>query len=87
MAKISSRPCSLFVLLLLIFMVSHEEAGMVKVAEARVKVCATQSRYFKGGCRRDHNCAMVCRDEGFSGGRCTKPFSRPRRHCFCTKFC
>ncbi|CAN0856378.1 Defensin-like protein 6 [Linum grandiflorum] len=54
---------------------------MVKVAEARV--CASQSHYFKGPCARDHNCAMVCRNEAFSGGRC-KGF---RRRCFCTRLC
>ncbi|CAN0856824.1 Defensin-like protein P322 [Linum grandiflorum] len=54
---------------------------MVKVAE--VRGCASQSHYFKGPCARDHNCAMVCRNEAFSGGRC-KGF---RRRCFCTKLC
>ncbi|CAN1132761.1 Defensin-like protein 6 [Linum perenne] len=83
MAKLhyNTLPRFILMLMLLIFMSSYENIGMVKVAEARV--CASQSHYFKGPCGRDHNCAMVCRNEGFSGGRC-KGF---RRRCFCTRLC
>ncbi|RYQ94245.1 hypothetical protein Ahy_B08g089129 [Arachis hypogaea] len=35
------------------------------------------------GVTSDHNCALVCRNEGFSGGRC----HRFHRRCFCTKLC
>ncbi|KAB1208927.1 Defensin-like protein 6 [Morella rubra] len=65
-------------LLLLIALASQE---MVMRAEARV--CESKSHGFKGACHRDHNCALVCRNEGFSGGKC-----RGIRHrCFCTKGC
>ncbi|KAI8540616.1 hypothetical protein RHMOL_Rhmol08G0000300 [Rhododendron molle] len=47
------------------------------------RVCESQSHGFKGPCSRNHNCALVCRNEGFSGGRC-RGF---RRRCFCTKLC
>ncbi|XP_041006621.1 defensin-like protein 1 [Juglans microcarpa x Juglans regia] len=64
--------------LLLIFFASRE---MVLRAEARV--CESKSHGFRGMCARDHNCALVCRNEGFSGGNC-----RGFRHrCFCTKLC
>ncbi|TYH03785.1 hypothetical protein ES288_A09G246200v1 [Gossypium darwinii] len=53
----------------------------VQPTEARV--CQSQSHKFHGACVSSHNCAMVCRDEGFSGGRC-RGF---RRRCFCTKLC
>ncbi|KAK9074134.1 hypothetical protein SSX86_006731 [Deinandra increscens subsp. villosa] len=53
----------------------------VSVAEARV--CHSQSHKYQGPCLRDHNCALVCRNEGFSGGDC-KGF---RRRCFCTRLC
>ncbi|XP_065858782.1 defensin-like protein 1 [Euphorbia lathyris] len=62
-------------LLMLIVFASQEEA------EGRV--CESQSHYFKGPCSGDHNCAMVCRNEAFSGGRC-RGF---RRRCFCTRLC
>ena len=54
---------------------------MVVPSEARV--CESQSHKFEGACMGDHNCALVCRNEGFSGGKC-KGF---RRRCFCTKLC
>ena len=63
----------------LVFYFYAEE--MVMRTEARV--CESQSHGFKGACAMDHNCALVCRNEGFSGGRC-----RGFRHrCFCTKLC
>ncbi|KAJ7957122.1 Defensin-like protein [Quillaja saponaria] len=66
----------LFFLLLVLF-ASHE----VVVMEARM--CESNSHGYKGACLRDHNCALVCRNEGFSGGRC-----RGFRHrCFCTRLC
>ncbi|XP_057482340.1 defensin-like protein 1 [Actinidia eriantha] len=68
---------SLFFLLIILF-ASH---GMIKQGEARV--CESKSHGFKGACLIDHNCALVCRNEGFSGGKC-----RGFRHrCFCTKIC
>ncbi|GAB2228844.1 hypothetical protein Droror1_Dr00022975 [Drosera rotundifolia] len=77
MDKRFSGVCML--LILVVFMSS--EMGVMQVAEGRV--CESQSHGFKGPCSRDHNCALVCRDEGFSGGDC-RGF---RRRCFCTKFC
>nr|P83399.1 RecName: Full=Defensin-like protein 1; AltName: Full=Cp-thionin I; AltName: Full=Cp-thionin-1; AltName: Full=Gamma-thionin I [Vigna unguiculata] len=47
------------------------------------RVCESQSHGFKGACTGDHNCALVCRNEGFSGGNC-RGF---RRRCFCTLKC
>ncbi|XP_059669292.1 defensin-like protein 1 [Cornus florida] len=58
-----------------------EEARMVVVVVART--CESQSHHFKGPCLSDHNCGLVCRDEGFGNGWC-----RGVRHrCFCTKPC
>ncbi|XP_022158825.1 defensin-like protein 1 [Momordica charantia] len=67
-------------LLLLIFSASQEMMGG-GVAEARV--CKSQSHHFHGACFSDHNCAQVCRTEGFSGGDC----NGFRRRCFCTRLC
>lgn len=53
----------------------------IMVAEART--CESLSYSFKGLCVRDHNCAVVCQTEGFTGGQC-KGF---RRRCFCNKPC
>nr|GMC60961.1 defensin-like protein 1 [Ipomoea batatas]GMC64625.1 defensin-like protein 1 [Ipomoea batatas] len=47
------------------------------------RVCRSQSHHYKGLCLRDHNCAIVCRTEGFSGGDCVGF----RRRCFCTRRC
>ncbi|KAG6779417.1 hypothetical protein POTOM_015797 [Populus tomentosa] len=54
---------------------------MVVPTEARV--CLSQSHHYKGPCLRGHNCAMVCKTEGFAGGEC-KGF---RSRCFCAKRC
>ncbi|XP_041008070.1 defensin-like protein 1 [Juglans microcarpa x Juglans regia] len=67
-----------FFLLLLIFLASQE---MIMPSEARV--CESQSHKFQGTCVRDSNCGLVCKNEGFSGGKC-RGF---RRRCFCTKIC
>ncbi|KAK8652623.1 hypothetical protein V6N13_126651 [Hibiscus sabdariffa] len=62
-----------FLLLLLCVLASQE------MAEARI--CESKSHKFKGACLSDHNCGMVCRNEGFSDGMC-----RGFRHrCFCTR--
>ncbi len=66
-------------LLLLIFSASEEMMG--RGAEGRI--CKSQSHHFHGPCMRDHNCAVVCRTEGFSGGDCVGF----RRRCFCTRLC
>ncbi|KAK9735211.1 hypothetical protein RND81_04G191100 [Saponaria officinalis] len=54
-----------------------------EVKQVEGRMCQTLSHYFKGPCGRNHNCSYVCRNEGFSGGRC-RGF---RRRCFCTKLC
>ncbi|KAK1423772.1 hypothetical protein QVD17_19080 [Tagetes erecta] len=71
---------TLFTLLftMLLLFASQREIGVV---EARM--CQSQSHMYHGGCLRDHNCALVCRNEGFFGGRC-RGF---RRRCFCTRLC
>nr|GFA68918.1 defensin-like protein 1 [Tanacetum cinerariifolium] len=38
---------------------------MIPGTEARM--CLSQSHKYHGACWHDHNCAMVCRNEGFSG--------------------
>ncbi|XP_057971744.1 defensin-like protein 1 [Malania oleifera] len=66
-------------LLLLIAFASHHDVAV----RTEARVCESQSHGFKGACLSGHNCALVCRNEGFSGGKCTGA----RRRCFCTKHC
>ncbi|KAJ4715128.1 Defensin-like protein [Melia azedarach] len=70
------RFCRIFFLLLIVL-----ASQMMVPTEARV--CQSQSHGFHGSCWSNHNCALVCRNEGFSGGRCRGV----RRRCFCTKLC
>ncbi|GAB2287463.1 hypothetical protein Dimus_021840 [Dionaea muscipula] len=72
---------SVCMLLLLVLLIMGSETGVVQLAEGRL--CESQSHGFQGTCVRDHNCALVCRNEGFSGGDC-RGF---RRRCFCTRLC
>ncbi|KAK6923704.1 hypothetical protein RJ641_009904 [Dillenia turbinata] len=65
-------------LVLLVLLTSHKT-----VMQVEGRVCQSKSHGFKGPCVRDHNCALVCRNEGFSGGECIGA----RRRCFCTKLC
>ncbi|KAF5763189.1 putative defensin, plant, knottin, scorpion toxin-like superfamily [Helianthus annuus] len=58
-------------------------ASQTRVPVAEARMCQSQSHMFHGTCMRDHNCALVCRNEGFSGGKC-RGF---RRRCFCTRLC
>ncbi|XP_048427384.1 defensin-like protein 1 [Pyrus x bretschneideri] len=71
---------SCFGLLLLLFIVL---ASQEIVVPTEARVCQSQSHGFHGTCLRHHNCALVCRNEGFSGGRCRGL----RRRCFCTRLC
>ncbi|XP_024963176.1 defensin-like protein 1 [Cynara cardunculus var. scolymus] len=50
---------------------------------AEARMCQSQSHKYHGACFHNHNCALVCRNEGFSGGIC-RGF---RRRCFCTRLC
>jgi len=50
---------------------------------AEARECDTPSHKFDGMCLSDDNCAIVCKQEGFTGGKC-EGF---RRRCMCTKSC
>ncbi|KAK2972049.1 hypothetical protein RJ640_005069 [Escallonia rubra] len=63
-------------ILLLLFLLASQD-------EVAARTCESQSQGFKGACLSDHNCALVCKDEGFTGGQC----SGARDRCFCTKIC
>ncbi|KAB2085355.1 hypothetical protein ERO13_A05G375500v2 [Gossypium hirsutum] len=66
----------MFMLLLLVALASH--GGVVEG-----RICESKSHRFKGVCLSDHNCGLVCRNEGFLDGWC-----RGFRHrCFCTRNC
>ncbi|EMS65297.1 hypothetical protein CFC21_068777 [Triticum aestivum] len=68
-------------LLVLLLAATGEMGGPVAVAEARR--CESLSHRFAGLCLRGHNCANVCRTEGFPDGKCRGA----RRRCFCTTHC
>ncbi|CAM8983483.1 unnamed protein product [Rhodiola kirilowii] len=74
-----------FFFLLLIFLGASQEKSvmMAEAAKPRQRVCQSASHGYHGPCLRNHNCALVCRNEGFSGGEC----NGFRRRCFCTKLC
>ncbi|KAL9146965.1 hypothetical protein ABFS82_13G144300 [Erythranthe guttata] len=74
----SASAAACLVFMLLVFLTISQEA---KMAEART--CESQSHGFKGRCLSDHNCGMVCKNEGFSNGWC-RGF---RQRCFCTRAC
>ncbi|KAG9151689.1 hypothetical protein Leryth_001981 [Lithospermum erythrorhizon] len=69
---------TLFFLLLIVVLATE-----VSNVQVEGRVCQSQSHYYKGACIRSHNCALVCRNEGFSGGNC----NGFRRRCFCTRLC
>ncbi|KAI9079722.1 hypothetical protein K1719_038343 [Acacia pycnantha] len=68
-----------FGLFLLVLIVLASEVAV----QTEGRMCQSQSHGFRGACVGSHNCALVCRNEGFSGGRC-RGF---RRRCFCTRLC
>ncbi|KAI7725617.1 hypothetical protein M8C21_014799 [Ambrosia artemisiifolia] len=84
MEKISNSS-SIFLIIVLLLLVPFEEESNNKnyyyVVEART--CESQSHGFKGRCMSNHNCGLVCRNEGFSAGNCRGA----RGRCFCTKTC
>lgn len=63
--------------------VQNDDVAEEVVVPTEARVCESKSHGFHGLCVSNHNCALVCRNEGFSGGRC-RGF---RRRCFCTKAC
>ncbi|CAK9175004.1 unnamed protein product [Ilex paraguariensis] len=68
-----------FIVLLLLLLATQEKV----VVRVEARLCESQSHGFKGQCWSDHNCGIVCRNEGFAGGHC-RGF---RRRCFCTRNC
>ncbi|KAL7600254.1 defensin-like protein 1 [Lactuca sativa] len=68
---------AIFFTLLLIF------SSQWTIPGAEARVCQSLSHMYHGSCLRHHNCSVICRNEGFSGGRC----KGVRRRCFCTKLC
>ncbi|OIT33657.1 defensin-like protein [Nicotiana attenuata] len=56
---------------------------MEMMAQVEARVCMSPSHGYHGPCWHDHNCALVCRNEGFSGGDCVGI----QRKCYCTKLC
>ncbi|KAG8386655.1 hypothetical protein BUALT_Bualt03G0171200 [Buddleja alternifolia] len=79
MEKISKSTATACLICLLLILASQQRIALV---EGR-RTCESQSHGFKGRCLSDHNCGMVCRNEGFSDGWC-RGF---RQRCFCTRPC
>ncbi|EAY77111.1 hypothetical protein OsI_05071 [Oryza sativa Indica Group] len=47
-------------------------------------ICKARSKMYRGKCRGNRNCAMICVHEEYTGGYCSKGvFSK----CMCTKRC
>ncbi|KAG5575078.1 hypothetical protein H5410_055212 [Solanum commersonii] len=42
----------------------------IMMPQVEARVCMSPSHSYHGPCWHDHNCAIVCRNEGFSGGNC-----------------
>ncbi|KFK33427.1 hypothetical protein AALP_AA5G011600 [Arabis alpina] len=76
--KLSMRLISAVLIMFMIFVAT----GMGPVT-VEARTCESQSHRFKGTCVSDTNCANVCHNERFGGGRC-RGF---RRRCFCTRNC
>ncbi|XP_071696251.1 defensin-like protein 1 [Rutidosis leptorrhynchoides] len=76
---------SLFVILILLLVPYEQELGgkMMPLMVVEGRTCESQSHGFKGPCLSDHNCGLVCKNEGFTDGWC-RGF---RKRCFCTKPC
>ncbi|KAL8461857.1 hypothetical protein ACS0TY_032280 [Phlomoides rotata] len=67
----------------LVVLVLFLAAGEVTSLEEEKRTCESKSHGFKGRCLSDHNCGLVCRNEGFSQGKC-RGF---RGRCFCVRHC
>ncbi|CAG7862113.1 hypothetical protein HID58_033610 [Brassica napus] len=76
--KLSLRLISAVLLMIMIFVAS----GMGPVT-VEARTCESKSHKFRGPCVSRHNCANVCHNEGFHGGKC-RGF---RRRCYCTRHC
>ncbi|KAL3637611.1 hypothetical protein CASFOL_018779 [Castilleja foliolosa] len=71
-------------LLILLLFTTHEElGGDNKILKVEARLCESKSHGFKGQCWSDHNCGLVCRHEGFPGGKC----HGFRKRCFCSRPC
>nr|GEY49775.1 hypothetical protein [Tanacetum cinerariifolium] len=83
MAKNNINVGVVFLVLVLLLVPYEGERGrkMMMVVEART--CESPSHEFKGPCVSDHNCGLVCKNEGFTDGSCRGFHKR----CFCTKNC
>ncbi|KAL8266564.1 hypothetical protein R6Q59_003908 [Mikania micrantha] len=73
--------CSIYGVFLFILLILVQFEGEERVVEART--CESQSHGLEGRCASEHNCGLVCRNEGFTGGNCRGL----RGRCFCTKNC
>ncbi|XP_071695871.1 defensin-like protein 1 [Rutidosis leptorrhynchoides] len=72
-----------FFLILILLLVPYKEIGEKVRLVAEGRTCESQSHGFKGRCISEHNCGLVCKNEGFQGGICRGV----RGRCFCTKQC
>ncbi|OWM69451.1 defensin-like protein 1 [Punica granatum] len=71
------RSMGLFLMLLIVL------ASQEAVMPTEARICESKSHRFRGVCMSNSNCASVCHNEGFPGGRCRGV----RKRCFCTKVC
>ncbi|XP_071695875.1 defensin-like protein 1 [Rutidosis leptorrhynchoides] len=80
-----SKLNGLFLILILLLVPYEEELGekMMHQMVAEARTCESKSQGFKGPCVSNQNCALVCKNEGFPGGKCRGL----RRRCCCTKPC
>ncbi|KAL6998910.1 hypothetical protein U1Q18_000077 [Sarracenia purpurea var. burkii] len=51
---------------------------------SEAKTCYRNSERFRGRCRYNRNCNMICKQEGFQGGHCTVGLNRK---CTCHTKC
>lgn len=61
----------------------EQDGNMMMVMMAEGRTCESQSHGFEGRCLSNHNCGLVCKNEGFSDGCCRGACGR----CFCTEAC
>ncbi|KAL3508243.1 hypothetical protein ACH5RR_027644 [Cinchona calisaya] len=81
-----NKSSSIILLVLLLLLASYHDddgVGVGLVWRVMGRTCESQSHHFKGACVSNHNCGLVCKNEGFTDGWC-RGF---RRRCFCTRRC